>query len=179
MFCFARYVFCFWTITGTTCKSSLSRQHSAATFSTSQLCVLYLCPISDDNTTIQEIDLFHAQEYNWIYSNRPRNVGAESGFDGHIPSQDPAYDLVAILAELQLASQCRKLVHGSSGFATMIATMMSDNAEDLYSNRAIESYFLDTGLSEAAAFAMGRGVQRGEYMLRIIHEQMANNTTDE
>lgn len=108
---------------------------------------------------------YHPQ-YNWIYSNRPRNQAAKGGFDGHIPSKDAPYDFVAIHAEVKLASRCTKFVHGQSGFIQIVKEAMED-AGTVY-----ESFYLDTTVSKASARDMGAGVARGDNMIKLIEEQM-------
>lgn len=98
-------------------------------------------------------------------------MGAEGGFDGHIPSKDPPYDLVAILAELKLASQCTKLVHGDSGFATLISQAMED------AGTRYETFYVNTLLNKQQALESGRGVARGQNMTNMIIAQMEKNTT--
>lgn len=127
--------------------------------------------VSDDDTTIQEVQKYHASSYNWIYSNRPRNQAAASGFDGHIPSNDPAYDFVAILCEIRLASRCTKLVHGHSGFVSLIREGMND-----IGNTNLTSYYVQTSISKQELSIHGGGKQRGENMIQFIHEQMDNST---
>jgi hypothetical protein len=80
--------------------------------------------LTDDVSTIEEIEEYHAKDYNWIYLQRPRHRGSAGGFEGFIPSSDPAFEILAILVEIQLASQCNKLVHGKSGFVATIADEM-------------------------------------------------------
>lgn len=80
--------------------------------------------LTDDVSTIEEIEQYHARDYNWIYLQRPRHRGSEGGFEGFIPSSDPAFEILAILVEIQLAGQCNKLVHGKSGFVATIADEM-------------------------------------------------------
>jgi hypothetical protein len=80
--------------------------------------------LTDDVSTIEEIEQYHAKDYNWIYLQRPRHRGSAGGFEGFIPSSDPAFEILAILVEIQLAGQCNKLVHGKSGFVATIADEM-------------------------------------------------------
>jgi hypothetical protein len=80
--------------------------------------------LTDDVSTIEEIEQYHAKDYNWIYLQRPRHRGSEGGFEGFIPSSDPAFEILAILVEIQLAGHCNKLVHGKSGFVATIADEM-------------------------------------------------------
>ncbi|GAX16567.1 hypothetical protein FisN_7Lh295 [Fistulifera solaris] len=81
--------------------------------------------LTDDTSAIEEVERYLKQDQEWIYLDRPRTTGTALGFEGFIPSQDPAYEVVSILAELQLVSHCQKLVHGKSGFVTVLAEAMS------------------------------------------------------
>lgn len=81
--------------------------------------------LTDDTSAVEEVEQYLLQDQNWIYLDRPRTTGTALGFEGFIPSQDPAFEVLSILAELQLASHCQKLVHGKSGFVTVIAEAMS------------------------------------------------------
>ena len=76
--------------------------------------------LSDDISTIEEVERYHADKYHWIYLKRRRFRGTEGGINNHLPSGDPASEVVAIMAEVKLASQCSKLVTGTSGFVTAI-----------------------------------------------------------
>jgi hypothetical protein len=61
----------------------------------------------------------------WAIEASPsRHRGSEGGFEGFIPSSDPAFEILAILVEIQMAGQCHKLVHGKSGFVATIADEM-------------------------------------------------------
>ena len=71
--------------------------------------------LSDDESTIREAKERHP-EYNWIYLDRPRVQNIQGGLNGHIPSGDEAFELLAIHTELTVASSCHKIVHGKSSF---------------------------------------------------------------
>lgn len=120
--------------------------------------------LTDDDTTIEEIKKYHSWDYNWIYSDRPRQTGTRKGFNSHIASNVPALDYVAILAELKLASQCHKFVYGYSGFARIIVEALREAGTNF------TEYYLDTTISNEEAKAQGG--QRGIAMLRSIEEQM-------
>jgi hypothetical protein len=119
--------------------------------------------LTDDLSTIQEVQEHHPQ-YNWIYAERPRNNGTNGGFDGHIPSNDPAYDFIVIHAELQLASKCTKFVHGSSSFADVVYDAM------LGAGNNVTRFVLDTSVSKEEAQANYNGdiKARGHLMLAKI-----------
>ena len=80
--------------------------------------------LTDDVSTIEEVEKYHATRYNWIYLKRKRFRGTEGGFSNHIASGDEFLEVVTIMAEVKLASQCNKLVAGHSGFVTTITDAM-------------------------------------------------------
>ena len=108
--------------------------------------------------------------YNWIYADRPRNQAAHGGFDSHVPSNDPAQDYIALLAEVKLASQCTKFVHGHSGFVSIIKEAMREAGND-----NVTSYYVNTAVSKSEARKL-KGVARGDIMLRMIEEHYKNLT---
>jgi hypothetical protein len=77
---------------------------------------------------------------------RPRVNMSFGGFDGHIPSGDPAFDVVAIFAEVKAAAQCRKLVHGNSGFVNEILV-----AREIAGFDPPEKYRVNTGIDKSVA----------------------------
>jgi hypothetical protein len=127
--------------------------------------------LTDDTSTIQEVEKYHPN-YNWVYMNRPRNNGPEGGFDGHVPSNDAAFDFVAIHAELRLASQCNKLVHGSSSFADTVHDAMA------LAGFNITRFAIKTTVSKEEAQANYNGdiKARGHLMLNEIEGAYQNNT---
>lgn len=80
--------------------------------------------LTDDASTLNEIHQFHQQDYKWVYLERPRFRGAEGGFEGFVPSQDPAFEVLSILADAYLVSHCNKLIHGKSGFVQVLVDSM-------------------------------------------------------
>lgn len=80
--------------------------------------------LTDDVSTIEEVETYHATNYNWIYLKRQRTRGTEGGFNKHIPSGDQALEVITIMSEVKLASQCNTLVAGDSGFVTTITDAM-------------------------------------------------------
>ena len=77
--------------------------------------------LTDDETTIDEIHKYLWNDYNWVYLNRPRKRAVEYEFDGHIPSGDEAFEVLAIHTELHLAKMCTQVVYGKSGFVGSLA----------------------------------------------------------
>lgn len=81
--------------------------------------------LTDDASTIEEVETYHATNYNWVYLKRQRTRGTEGGFNKHIPSGDQALEVITIMSEVKLASQCDTLVAGDSGFVTIITDAMN------------------------------------------------------
>lgn len=81
--------------------------------------------LTDDSTTIDEANLLYPQ-YKWNYWNRTRNRGKVKK-NSHIPSNDKAKELLAILGELSLAGQCQKGVHGTSNMVEMFKMEMTNH----------------------------------------------------
>ncbi|CAB9523393.1 expressed unknown protein [Seminavis robusta] len=79
--------------------------------------------LTDDQTTIEEAHLLYP-EYKWNYWNRTRYRGRQKR-NSHIPSDDQAREMLIILAELQLAGQCTKGVHGTSNMVGMLQAAMA------------------------------------------------------
>jgi hypothetical protein len=65
---------------------------------------------------------------------RPRNNGTNGGFDGHIQSNDPAYEFIVI--------HFTKSVHGSSSFADVVYDAM------LGTGNNVTRFVLDTSVSK-------------------------------
>lgn len=78
--------------------------------------------LTDDQTTLEEARYLHPN-YQWIYLKRERHRGHVPK-DSHFPSGDPALEVMYILMELKLASQCRQLVHGTSNMVKLISQGM-------------------------------------------------------
>lgn len=105
--------------------------------------------LTDDESTIEEVRTYHQDDYNFIYSERPRNRGVQGGFDGHIPSGDEGFEMLAIATELRVAATCETIVCGQSGF--MESLVQSMDAE----GRNYTLHFLDTRVSKQEALKFG------------------------
>jgi len=86
--------------------------------------------LTDDVSTIDEINQYLKTDYNWVFLDRPRTLGSTGGFEGFIPSKDPAFEVLSIMTELELAAKCNKLVHGKSGFVASITDAMEASGQD-------------------------------------------------
>lgn len=79
--------------------------------------------MTDDEMAIDEAHFLHP-EYNWMLLNRTRHRGAVKR-NKHIPSDDVQLEVLIILAELELAGQCRKVIHGTSHMVQLIRNAMA------------------------------------------------------
>lgn len=86
--------------------------------------------LTDDSNAIKEAVEFYP-DYNWMYFNRPRYRGHEGGWEEHIPSNDPAFEVIAILSELRLARTCQTLVHTASNFGQLLYAEMRSVSKDV------------------------------------------------
>jgi len=80
--------------------------------------------LTDDQSTIDEVHKYHSEEYHWMYLNRTRHHGVQGGWESHVPSGDGPLEVLAILTETHLAMQCKKIIHGDSGFIGAIRQKM-------------------------------------------------------
>ena len=131
--------------------------------------------LTDDQSTLDEIQNYYPN-YQWWYPPRRRVRAMEGGFDGHTPN-GPETDFVTMLAELQVASQCKRLVHGDSGFTRLIIWAMQDGNnifhpfESNQQGTPIETYRVQTEITKKEAEAMRGGKQLAESMLAQIEQE--------
>jgi hypothetical protein len=104
---------------------------------------------TDDMTTIEELALH--PDINFIYFQRKRFRGAKGGFSGHVPSGNPMMEVVAILAELKLATHCQTLVHTTSGYSKLLEAVMRFPQPNVTTIKIDDSY-------------KGHRVSQGEFM---------------
>lgn len=128
--------------------------------------------LTDDVSTIEEVQEFHVDNssnsnnheppyYNWIYVQRPRFLGSQGGFEGFIPSNDPAFEVVAILADMQLASYCPKLVHGKSGFVDLLVE------ERERAGKPVQTILLDIQQDKGSQTKLDPQARAQQYLQRI------------
>lgn len=79
--------------------------------------------LTDDQNAIEEA-IFKFPNLNWMYIDRPRYAGSEGGWEQHIPSGDPAFEMTVLQAIFQLASKCNQIVRTHSGLSGYIYAMM-------------------------------------------------------
>ncbi|GKY92867.1 hypothetical protein MPSEU_000255900 [Mayamaea pseudoterrestris] len=81
--------------------------------------------LTDDEDAIAEAQRLYPS-YHWMYFRRPRYHGSEGGWEQHLPSDDPAFEVVALLSEFRLAKQCGMLVHSASNFGQLLHAEMKN-----------------------------------------------------
>ena len=69
-------------------------------------------------------------DYTWIFWHRIRHRG-QAKFNANIPSNFHAHETLVLLSELELAGQCAKGVHASSGLVQMFLNSMIRNQNGL------------------------------------------------
>jgi hypothetical protein len=85
--------------------------------------------LTDDANAIDEAFEFHP-ELRWKYINRTRYRGTSGGWEHQTPSNNPASEVITLLATFDLVKECSLLVHGASKFSEMLWFMMlGENAE--------------------------------------------------
>jgi hypothetical protein len=120
--------------------------------------------LTDDRSTIDEIQEHHPN-YNWIYLDRPRAQGVASGWQGHIPSGDEAFEVLAIYTEIQLASDCQTVIQGQSGFMKMLLGKME------MEGKRYQRHIVHTGVEKDEAVKWpGDGVERVRYFMKRMEE---------
>ena len=115
--------------------------------------------LTDDQSAIDEAHEFYPNR-TWVYLNRTRHYGATAGINAHIPSGDPALEVVYILAEFALVSKCRMLVHGRSGMVNLFVLEMGEDKKRIRidvgrqpnstHSQTEEEFFLQLNSSRAA-----------------------------
>lgn len=101
--------------------------------------------LTDDQSTIDEVQRYHINNYDWYYLDRPRVHNVEGGFDGHIPSGDEAYEMLVLDTELNIASRCDRFVNGKSGFVKGLLQSMD------WEGKKYEHFYVDTEISKEEA----------------------------
>ena len=96
--------------------------------------------LTDDQNAIGEAKSLHPK-YNWMFLNRPRYQGASGGFERHLPSGDPSFEMTVLLATFQLVQKCSSLIHSASGFSSVLSWYMHK------AQPSSKAYNLDAGLS--------------------------------
>lgn len=106
--------------------------------------------LTDDANAIDEAHEFHP-ELRWKYFNRTRYRGTSGGWEHQTPSNNPANEVITLLATFDLVKECSFLVHGYSKFSEMLWFMMAENKDamqrrvddkvDIFSNNNNASEF--------------------------------------
>ena len=77
----------------------------------------------DANAVIEATSTY--PEFSWFYIRRPRHRGDEGGWENHIPSNDPALEVVVLHASFLLVQHCDVLVHSKSNLADYLYVVMA------------------------------------------------------
>jgi len=83
------------------------------------------------------------QEIEWFYLDRPRHKGPEGGFENQIPSEDPEFEVVALLAEFLLVQRCNLLVHSKSNLADYFYAIMLTSARHNGNGKMLQKIDID------------------------------------
>jgi hypothetical protein len=118
--------------------------------------------LTDDESTIEEVRNVHANQYNWIYVDRPRATNVKGGFNSHFPSGDPAFEMLVLDTELTVASRCDKVVRGCSSFMeNMLLSMNLDNKQYV-------EYYIDTVDWDEESKNFSSDAERAETLLQEV-----------
>lgn len=91
--------------------------------------------LTDDSNAISEaIALYHNQKYKFYYINRPRYKNIEGGWENHIPSLNPQYEVIVLFTIFRLIKSCSILIHSKSNIANYFYTIL------LLHNEFIQDY---------------------------------------
>ncbi|CAB9510571.1 expressed unknown protein [Seminavis robusta] len=121
--------------------------------------------LTDDASTIDEINEHHRGDYNWVYLNRPRTRGVDGGWQSHVPSSDGAFEVLSIYTEFALASKCDTVVQGHSGFMRMLLGKMENEG------KPFKRFVVSTGVSKDEAVQWPNdGKERLEYFKKQMDE---------
>jgi hypothetical protein len=131
--------------------------------------------LTDDESTVDEVRKYHANKYNWIYVDRPRTTQINTGFNGHIPSDDPAYELIVLDTELTVGSRCDKVVRGNSAFMRNMLLSMT------LENKHYVDYYVNTDVSEQDVYNFSSHEERAKSLFHTIdmYNQRINSSLPE
>ena len=126
--------------------------------------------MSDDASTIEEIQKYFSSEFQWVYSDKIRTQGVKRGFNNHVPEGSSGPDEFAyITLEQSLASSyCGAFVYGNSGYAKTLIEKIN------LKGRAVREYYVETLISpedipsEVTAFA-GKPDEREAHLMQRVH----------
>lgn len=95
----------------------------------------------------------------------------QSGFDGHIPSGDPAFEMLVMDKELMVASHCNRVVHGNSGFVKHMMEAMEIEGKNF------TRYYVETSVSKSEAKKFGDRNARVKVLMKDLEVRNQNITT--
>lgn len=81
--------------------------------------------LTDDSNAISEaVETY--PNYKWVYVPRPRFRGPEGGFENHMPSKDPVFEVVVLQTIFEKSKQCETLVHSTSNFSQFLRAVLME-----------------------------------------------------
>jgi len=91
--------------------------------------------LTDDQNAIDEAHEFFP-DINWFHFDRKRFRGTEGGFEKHLPSLNPADEVTAILATLEIVQMCDGIARQKSNLGDLMVKTMREvhgpNFEDYF-----------------------------------------------
>ena len=126
--------------------------------------------MSDDASTIEEVQKYHSSKFQWVYTDKIRTQGVKRGFNNHVPEGSSGPDELAyITLEQSLASSyCGAFVYGNSGYAYTLIEKINLKGRDVH------EYYLETRISpenissEVTVFA-GKPDEREAHLMQRVH----------
>ena len=102
--------------------------------------------LSDDGNAIGEAKALFPQ-FNWMYLDRPRFKASEGGWERHLPSSNPIFEVVVLLSTFRLVQRCNSLVRTNSGMGSLLEFYMKE------ANSTAKTIDLDRGHVRDIIFA--------------------------
>lgn len=127
--------------------------------------------LTDDANAISEAK-HTSPTHNWMSIDRPRYKGSEGGWERHLPSNDPAFEMIVLLSTFRLVTQCQSYIHTDGNFAKCLADEMiaAANATSTDDDRHVHILNMDSG---------GKWVLNGTNIHTESISQMYNFTENE
>ena len=122
--------------------------------------------MSDDASTVDEVQKYHSSKFNWVYTDKIRVRGVERGFNNHIPEGSSGPDELAYITLEQglAATYCDAFVFGNSGYAQTLLEKMKLKGNE------VRQYVLETRISsnEVTEFS-GKPKEREAHLMKQVN----------
>ena len=134
--------------------------------------------LTDDANAIDEAHEFHP-ELRWKYFNRTRYRGTSGGWEHQTPSNNPANEVITLLATFDLVKECSLLVHGQSKFSEMLWFMMAENKDAMQRrvDQNTEIYSTNNNASEFELLQRLNAMRRGPSDTKSIASTNVGSST--